>query len=695
MKVIENDFPFELIDPIAENESYRKEINRPIYHIHKWWAKRLGSVFRSIVSGSLSQDLWPDFHANQNYQNAVVLDPFMGSGTTLGEAAKLGAKVIGCDVNPVSTFLVRQALTQIDTEELVRVFNEIEADVRDEILGYYTTIVPGSNRPTQALYYFWVKVVTTPEGEDIPLLSSYVFSKNAYPKKKPEAQILCPNCDAVFQDRYDSQNTECTECHEVFNPQQGPVERTVVVDSQGVKHKIKDLINANSGAPKHRLYAIMALNSDGEKIYIKPSEYDLDLLEQASTRLAEIEHDLPLPTMEVRQGYNTNQARGYNYTHWRDFFNERQLLTLGILLRRILKIEEQAIRDHFVCLFSGTLEFNNLFCSFKGEGTGAVRHMFSNHILKPERAPLENTVWGVDGKSSGSFSGLFKSRLLKAKKYLNEPFEVFIEKVDGKNKSSKRVCSNPIDHVLCTDYDQFKKYDRAALVLNGDSSELPIPSNSVDAVITDPPYFDFVHYSELSDFFYAWLSNALGEQYAYLAKENSAHENEVQDSDNERFSAKIQAVFEECYRVLVDDGLMSFSYHHSSIDGWMAIYSAVTQAGFDIIAAHPVKAEMAVAAPKMLSKEPINIDAILVCKKEQRPPNIENAHDEITERFKGYILRFEEVNRSLSVGDKFVIACSSALSVASCMRLELTQARELVEKSVEDLVFGVNKRVYA
>lgn len=94
MKVIENDFPFEVIDPIAENESYRKEINRPIYHIHKWWAKRLGTVFRSIVSGSLSQNVWPDFHANQNYQNSVVLDPFMGSGTTLGEAAKLGAKLL-------------------------------------------------------------------------------------------------------------------------------------------------------------------------------------------------------------------------------------------------------------------------------------------------------------------------------------------------------------------------------------------------------------------------------------------------------------------------------------------------------------------------------------------------------------------------------------------------------------------------
>ena len=62
------------------------------------------------------------------------------------------------------------------------------------------------------------------------------------------------------------------------------------------------------------------------------------------------------------------------------------------------------------------LEFNNLFASYKGEGTGAVRHMFSHHILKPERTPIEANVWGTP-KSSGSFSNLFRSRLLRAIEY--------------------------------------------------------------------------------------------------------------------------------------------------------------------------------------------------------------------------------------------------------------------------------------
>ena len=49
-----DDFPFEQLSRIAERESWRKEIYRPIYHVHKWWAQRLGSVFRGILLGALT-----------------------------------------------------------------------------------------------------------------------------------------------------------------------------------------------------------------------------------------------------------------------------------------------------------------------------------------------------------------------------------------------------------------------------------------------------------------------------------------------------------------------------------------------------------------------------------------------------------------------------------------------------------------
>jgi hypothetical protein len=44
------------------------------------------------------------FYSNARFPEATVFDPFMGSGTTLVEALKLGARAIGRDINPVAPF---------------------------------------------------------------------------------------------------------------------------------------------------------------------------------------------------------------------------------------------------------------------------------------------------------------------------------------------------------------------------------------------------------------------------------------------------------------------------------------------------------------------------------------------------------------------------------------------------------------
>lgn len=629
---IERSFPIAEISLLAERESWRKEIFRPIYHIHKWWANRLGSIFRAIVLGSIASpttNIWENFYKHHDFSDKIVLDPFMGSGTTLGEAAKLGARPIGCDVNPVSTFAVTQALTKVDLEKLEQTFSDIERDVKDEIGQYYMTLDPESREPIPVLYYFWVKVVETSFGETIPLFSSYVFSKNAYPKKKPEAKIICPNCWQVNTDRYDTESLICSYCHHTFNPQQGPANGRHVTDSYGNMLEIKNLLPHDGSPPKHRLYALMALRSNGEKIYLAPQAHDVALVEQARNALQNTA--LPLPTMPVRPGHNTNQARNYQYMYWRDFFNDRQLLCLGLLLQCIMQIPERDIRDQFLCLFSTTLEFNNLFCSFKGEGTGAVRHMFSHHILKPERAPLENNVWGTP-QSSGSFLKLFKSKLLKAKLYLDQPFDLQLDEATNDAKATSCIASKPINLCVTHTWDEFSAEPDRALVLNGDSASLPIPNQVVDAVVTDPPYFDFIHYSELSDFFFAWLAPVLATEYPFFNRPTSYHEGEVQNKQPEAFAVNLARVFSEAHRVLKTDGVLVFSFHHSRPDGWASIYQALKTSGFYVVAAYPVYAEMKGASPKTSTKEPISVDIILVCKKHDTTYNedhraVEYAHE--------------------------------------------------------------------
>ncbi|WP_323660750.1 DNA methyltransferase [Pectobacterium versatile] len=660
---LESNFPNVEISQVAEQESWRKEINRPIYHIHKWWATRLGSVFRAIILGALTRpktNIWSEFYKIHNLNDKIVLDPFMGSGTTLGESLKLGAKAIGCDINPVSTFQVRQAFASVSEEELQNAFSRLEKNVAENIRKYYRTKDPETNESIPVLYYFWVKLVVTPEGEEIPLFSKYVFSQDAYPKKKPMAKILCPSCWSVLEERYDATDTTCMHCKHHFNPQTGPVTGQFVTSKDGKKYKIKELINRElDKSPTHRMYSMIARRNDGSKVYLSIKDHDNALYREANERLAEL--SLPLPSLDVRQGHNTNQALGYNYNSWRDFFNSRQLLCLGMLLQEILKIEDISVQEQMLCLFSSTLEFNNLFCSFKGEGTGAVRHMFSNHILKPERTPLESSVWGTD-RCSGTFSTLFESRLLRARRYLDKPFEIQLEYDEYGNKigSNKVLSSNPVNATLVDTWEELVEKQHSLMVLNGDSSKLPIQDKSVDAVITDPPYFDYVHYSELSDFFYAWLSPVLGNRYQWLSKADSSDKGEVQHKDPRVFSRQLSSVFKESCRVLKDGGILAFSFHHSKAEGWAAIYEALNHAGLAVVAAHPVHAELRGASPKSLAKDPISLDAILVCRKKAEVSSL-TANQDILSRVNSMAIQLENAGMRISLNDKFVIGAALTL----------------------------------
>jgi putative DNA methylase len=678
---LEDDFPIVEISQIAEQESWRKEINRPIYHIHKWWATRLGSVFRAITLGVLSRpgtDIWKGFYEQHQLAGKVVLDPFMGSGTTLGEAIKLGAKAVGCDINPVSSFLVRQAFTRVSEAKLRDVFARLESEVAPKIRRYYQTNDPQSGKPIPVLYFFWVKTVTTPNGETVPLLSRYVFAQNAYPKKKPRAQIVCPICWGLIEDRYDTTMLTCPHCDHDFNPQEGAAAGQYVRTESGKRYRIKELLPTDGTPPAHRLYAMLALRPDGEKIYLPAREEDRALFAEAEARLQT--EKLPLPTLAVRPGHNTDQARGYNYTHWCNFFNARQLLCLGLLLKAILDVEEVAVQEQMLCLFSSTLEFNNLFCSYKGEGTGAVRHMFSNHILKPERTPLENSVWGTD-KSSGTFSTLFESRLIRAKRYLDDPFEVgFVHDFLGTRTGTRKVsASKPINVPCVASWNELAMSSKGVMILNGDSAKLPLPSGVVDAVVTDPPYFDFVHYSELSDFFFAWLAPVLKDRYPWFNKENSSDAGEVQQKDPRVFARQLSYVFAESCRVMKDDGVLAFSFHHSRADGWAAIYEAVAHAGLFIVAAHPVHGELRAASPKASTKEPISLDVILVCRKRPRAKEFPFTEDFVIRQTDALVRKLEGAGMKISSADRFVISAAQTLIFASGELLSFEEIRERLE----------------
>ena len=611
----DDDFPFEALSDVAETESWRKEINRPTTHIHKWWAQRLGTVFRAMTIAAFAPsgaDVFDLFYKPVRIPDRTVFDPFMGSGTTLAEAVKLSARAIGRDINPVAHFLVKCALSVHDRKAILETFHAIECDVADEVRSFYrATLSDGTS--ADVLYYFWVKTADCPSCDTpVDLFASQIFARHAYPKKFPQAQAVCPHCGDINEIHVEARDTRCSSCKKSFDPAHGPAKgQSATCPSCNHTFLIAKTIRGTGRPPKHRLYAKLILLPDGSKAYHPATEEDRALYAKAERVLAKRKNAFPV--VAIAPGYNTNQALGYNYRHWHEMFNARQLLCLSILADRIREIPYPVLRELFTCLFSGALEFNNMFASYKGEGTGAVRHMFAHHILKPERVPLEANLWGTE-KSSGSFSTMFEGRIRRALDYADDPFELRLDPAQGKKSAAKVYgLSEKIGTPVADDYAAFAR-GRSVYLSCGNSGTTDLPDRLVDVVLTDPPFFDNVHYSQLADFFHVWQRHILGDD-GYRVADSTRSDREVQNAKAEDFTDRLTSVWRETHRVLKEDGLLAFTYHHSRPEGWRCVLQALMQAGFGISAAHPIKAEMSVAMPKLQAKEPIDLDIIIVCRK--------------------------------------------------------------------------------
>ena len=695
----DDDFSFEAISDIAAVESWRKEINRPVYHIHKWWAHRLGTVFRAIVLGALTPsgtNVLDAFYRNVRLKDRVVFDPFMGSGTTLGEALKLGARAIGRDINPVAYFLVRNALAIHDRTAILKAFEHLQRDVAETLKAHYKTQLEDGTQ-ADVLYFFWVKQLDCPKCRaPVDLFSSMIFARHAYPGRHPAAQALCPSCGAVNPVRFDAQAATCSQCALTFNPQNGPARGQKATCSVcSYSFQIAKTVRASNAPPAHRLYAKLVLTPYGEKRYLATTDADRILYTQASEALADRADAYPI--VAIAPGYNTNQALGYNYRYWHEMFNDRQLLCLSILADRIRAFTDPVLKELFTCLFSGALEFNNTFTSFKGEGTGAVRHMFAHHILKPERVPLEANLWGTP-KSSGSFSTMFEGRIRRALDYADNPFELQLSSGNGRRATEKVYgLSEPLGFDIADTYDEFA-HSRRVYLSCGDSGRTDIPDHSVDVVITDPPFFDNVHYSQLADFFHVWQRHILGDEGPRRSP-TTRSQAEVQNTDAATFTQRLSRVWAEAHRVLADEGVLAFTYHHSRNEGWHAILHALMAAGFGITAAHPVKAEMSVAMPKLQAKEPIDLDIVLVCRKRACL---------VTRRWNGnlwaavvpivskQIMRLRERGRRLSRNDIRIIAMAqlirqlSRLPTPEAALSHLENSEPDVDAAIERLHLATN-----
>ena len=204
------------------------------------------------------------------------------------------------------------------------------------------------------------------------------------------------------------------------------------------------------------------------------------------------------------------------------------------------------------------------------------------------------------------------------------------------------------------------------------ATELPYPDNYFDAVFTDPPYYDNVPYSYLSDFFYVWLKRSIGDLYPELfmtpltpkSKEIVAysHQEGGFEAGKRYFEEMLKKSFKEISRVLKPNGIATIVYTHKSTSGWETLINSLLESDLVVTASWPIDTEM---KARLRAKESAALASSIyfVCRKMERKEI--GWLNEVKEEIKNHIYKKLETlwKEGISGADYFIAAIGSAIEI--------------------------------
>jgi adenine-specific DNA methylase len=274
---IERRFDIPLVAAMALKEKQIQQNYRPIIAVHKWFARRPGTLFRALLLSEFEDHRLDEMYfAGHDFQSKVVADPFMGGGSPLVEANRIGCDVMGFDINPMATWIVREEIEHIDLDEYGSAAAKLVAHLASTVgEGYRTDCVHYGERDVPVKYFLWVKTLPCAGcGQGVDLFPGYLIADDTRHTKNV---LVCAGCGELNEVASLGQTGRCRQCRKALRVE-GPAHRGHCACPRcGHDNKYP---HAGDGPLGHRLFAIEYFNPERKqghkgRFFKKPDTKDL------------------------------------------------------------------------------------------------------------------------------------------------------------------------------------------------------------------------------------------------------------------------------------------------------------------------------------------------------------------------------------------------------------------------------------
>ena len=536
-------------------------------------------------------------HAAHPEETPLVVDPFAGGGSIPLEALRLGCETFASDLNPVACLILKVMLEDIPrngpglADELRRAGREIKENAERELADLYPTDPDGAT----PIAYLWARTVRceAPDcGAEIPLMRSMYLCNKPNRKRALRPTVTRPTHGPpqvtfeVFEPESDAEvhggtvaraRATCICCHAILPPDR--VRTQIAAQKGGGDTAFDDHGDRIGGA---RMTAVVTLRpSEPGRHYRTPTNADYDAVYRAQQRIDAIIDEWerggkqglhPVPNEPTPAGGGSGAGRAfsvqrYGMLQWGDLFTARQKAALALLTDSVRKVESKSdVVSKCLALAVGR---NTDYCSNLGTWGLSREHVRS--VFARQALPM---IWDFSesiptSNSTGSWTG---------------GIEWIARVIDGQ----------------CASY--------PGQVQSADATDHPLPDQSAGVWFTDPPYYDAIPYSDLSDYFLVWHKrampghsllrdpfdpdNILSPKTAEIVQDETK-ENDGRRKDGEWFEEMMARAFAEGRRVLREDGVGSVVFAHKTTAGWEALLSGMIRGGWTITGSWPIATEMA------------------------------------------------------------------------------------------------------